>query len=597
MSFSFNFNSPLSQGEGDNSSSSEIVSNEDNNKLSKPTPIQSASHEEPSKEMYISEQHVEDMDELSISECLVLPGSGQRLGYVDADSVQAWICKHGTVYGKTSNLGPALLQKSDLIPQVYEGGLKIWECSVDLVRFLLSDHVEFRDRKVLELGCGAGLPGIFAHSQGAAVDFQDYNWEVIDFITITNVLLNTVFTHILDDEKKQQSDESSDSDETEDDENKDNENEDNGHQTLNYQMTSSNNEQFKSPLPPKKRRKYSANKCDKSVNKSKKHEEVSSQSSITEHSDAMMDSNCAKDIDNEKTKDLDDDHATLENLNSVKSACRFFSGDWTHFADLLENKNEKYDYILTSETIYSTASYSKLHTCLKRLLKPSGCVYLAAKTYYFGCGGGTRSWEEFVRKQGVFNITLGTIFTVGLKREILKMTFKCDHHTDGKSAVFQKPSQSASQSKLVTITALHSSSSSSKASSSDASLDAVRQQLGLTSSDDLNDVIPLESCPHLDSVVEIPSRGLHVSDPCKDCGMTGENWVCLVCYQVHCSRNVNEHMLLHGVEMEHRMVLSYADLSVWCYACDSYVQNQVLLPAKRAGSISKYSKMCQDTDT
>ena len=45
--------------------------------------------------------------------------------------------------------------------------------------------------------------------------------------------------------------------------------------------------------------------------------------------------------------------------------------------------------------------------------------------------------------------------------------------------------------------------------------------------------------------------------------------------QVHCSRYVNEHMLMHGLMSEHRVVLSYADLSVWCYACDSYVHHEV----------------------
>ena len=32
---------------------------------------------------------------------------------------------------------------------------------------------------------------------------------------------------------------------------------------------------------------------------------------------------------------------------------------------------------------------------------------------------------------------------------------------------------------------------------------------------------------------------------------------------------------MHGVMEEHRVVLSYADLSVWCYACENYVHNEV----------------------
>ena len=34
-------------------------------------------------------------------------------------------------------------------------------------------------------------------------------------------------------------------------------------------------------------------------------------------------------------------------------------------------------------------------------------------------------------------------------------------------------------------------------------------------------------------------------------------------------------MLFHGIETGHKLVLSYADLSVWCYGCDNYVHNQV----------------------
>lgn len=47
--------------------------------------------------------------------------------------------------------------------------------------------------------------------------------------------------------------------------------------------------------------------------------------------------------------------------------------------------------------------------------------------------------------------------------------------------------------------------------------------------------------------------------------------------QVYCGRYVNEHMVTHGVVAEHSVVLSFSDLSVWCYVCESYVHHQVLL--------------------
>ncbi|XP_065912852.1 histidine protein methyltransferase 1 homolog isoform X2 [Dysidea avara] len=68
-----------------------------------------------------------------------------------------------------STLLEAASKNCDLVPGVYEGGLKIWE----------------------ELGCGAGLPGIFAALHGAEhATFQDYNPGVIHLITIPNILSN-----------------------------------------------------------------------------------------------------------------------------------------------------------------------------------------------------------------------------------------------------------------------------------------------------------------------------------------------------------------------------------------------------------------------
>jgi len=55
---------------------------------------------------------------------------------------------------------------------IYEGGLKIWECSIDLATYIAS-KIDVKDLCVLELGCGAGLPGIVAGVQGAReVHFQ-----------------------------------------------------------------------------------------------------------------------------------------------------------------------------------------------------------------------------------------------------------------------------------------------------------------------------------------------------------------------------------------------------------------------------------------
>ncbi|KAJ6754567.1 HISTIDINE PROTEIN METHYLTRANSFERASE 1 HOMOLOG-RELATED [Salix purpurea] len=87
------------------------------------------------------------------------------------------------------------LPNSDLVPGVYEGGLKLWEGSLDLIKALQAEvqngHLSFSGKRVLELGCGHGLPGIFAFLEGAsAVHFQDFNAEVLQSLTIPNVNAN-----------------------------------------------------------------------------------------------------------------------------------------------------------------------------------------------------------------------------------------------------------------------------------------------------------------------------------------------------------------------------------------------------------------------
>ena len=94
----------------------------------------------------------------------------------------------------SSELGPLVgvadSAHSDLIPGIYEGGMKIWECTHDLIDYLSTDSiVSLSGSRVLELGCGIGLPGIFALMSGAeCVHFQDYNREVLNCLTIPSVL-------------------------------------------------------------------------------------------------------------------------------------------------------------------------------------------------------------------------------------------------------------------------------------------------------------------------------------------------------------------------------------------------------------------------
>ncbi|XP_036609361.1 histidine protein methyltransferase 1 homolog [Trichosurus vulpecula] len=88
----------------------------------------------------------------------------------------------------------SLSSHSDLITGIYEGGLKIWECTFDLLAYLADEEVQFAGKRVLDLGCGAGLLGIIAlKGQAKEIHFQDYNSTVIDEVTIPNVIVNSTF--------------------------------------------------------------------------------------------------------------------------------------------------------------------------------------------------------------------------------------------------------------------------------------------------------------------------------------------------------------------------------------------------------------------
>jgi hypothetical protein len=57
----------------------------------------------------------------------------------------------------------------------------------------------------------------------------------------------------------------------------------------------------------------------------------------------------------------------------------------------------------------------------------------------------------------------------------------------------------------------------------------------------------------------------------------GENWWCLRCGGIYCSRYVNGHGVQHyneRKEAEHCVMIGLADLSVWCHKCGAYLQTQ-----------------------
>ncbi|CAG8508617.1 hypothetical protein RhiirA5_345317 [Rhizophagus irregularis] len=224
-----------------------------------------------------------------------------------------------------------LTADSDIVQGVYEGGLKTWECSHDLVEFLSKNiiNLDFEGKKILELGCGSSLPGIYilTTKNPFRVDFQDYNKQVLKLVTIPNILLNTLL-------------------------------------------------------------------CPKT-----------------------------KDFFNGTTEIDVPEYSNL--LDQVKKS-RFFMGDWSGLTDIinLNSEQEKYDLILSSETIYNTDSLPKLYNVIKYSLKrPSGVALIAAKSIYFGVGGGVLPFRQLIEQDKVFGIKIFYNAEAHVKREILMLTF------------------------------------------------------------------------------------------------------------------------------------------------------------------------------
>ncbi|SCU86677.1 LAFA_0E02366g1_1 [Lachancea sp. 'fantastica'] len=87
----------------------------------------------------------------------------------------------------------------DLRKNVYEGGLKSWECSIDLVEALsTSAHRGTLHSTILELGCGTSLPSEYLFGQLLSENTQrcdvsfilaDYNESVLRLVSLPNLII------------------------------------------------------------------------------------------------------------------------------------------------------------------------------------------------------------------------------------------------------------------------------------------------------------------------------------------------------------------------------------------------------------------------
>lgn len=80
-----------------------------------------------------------------------------------------------------------ILELSDSLPY----GVTLWTSSVALAHHVAASGEEFRGCKILELGCGTGLPGIVAASFGATITQTDRN-ELVLSLARRNIRLNEI---------------------------------------------------------------------------------------------------------------------------------------------------------------------------------------------------------------------------------------------------------------------------------------------------------------------------------------------------------------------------------------------------------------------
>lgn len=181
----------------------------------------------------------------------------------------------------------------------FPGGLKLWECAVDLALYLRGGYAGASEAppalagaSVLELGCGHGLPGVLAALRGAAdVTFQDFNAEVLHALTAPCAAANLA-------------------------------------------------------------RAAAAGGA-----------------------------------------------AAGRGGGTQPPQLRFFSGDWGALPALLPRGS--YDLVLSADTIYCTASQPRLLAALAAALRPRGAALVAAKSYYFGVGGGAAQFAADAQRHGL----------------------------------------------------------------------------------------------------------------------------------------------------------------------------------------------------
>ncbi|AEC10250.1 unnamed protein product [Arabidopsis thaliana] len=272
--------------------------------------------------------------------------------------------------GKVSVADIIGLSGSETAPLKNEGSLKSWESSVVLVNVLKNEirdgQLSFRGKRVLELGCNFGVPGIFACLKGASsVHFQDLSAETIRCTTIPNVLAN------LEQARDRQS------------------------------------RQPESPLTPSRQaisasvRFYAG-----------EWEELSTvlsiiRTDVLEPSIPAMNLSFSEEDFMDGCSSQDGSITGQPDFSSRRSRKLSGSRAWERANETGQEGEYGYDVILMTEIPYSITSLKKLYSLIKKCLRPPyGVMYLAAKKQYVGFNSGAKHLRNLVDEETILGAHL-----------------------------------------------------------------------------------------------------------------------------------------------------------------------------------------------
>ncbi|KAF5348731.1 hypothetical protein D9758_006815 [Tetrapyrgos nigripes] len=269
---------------------------------------------------------------------------------------------------------------SDLVPGVYEGGLKTWECSLDLAEYLdgLKQKHGFSvlGKRVLEIGCGTAVPSMYLLNQAfsspiqekdTVFHLQDYNDSALELVTFPNMILTWYMSPASESFRSTSSNINTDS------------------EALNFPPADPSSP-AEIPITPALKTAFEISLRDYRIN------------------------------------------------------LRFFSGSWSTFD--FNTTGGEYNVVLASETIYSVESLPSLLDLLfnacreespkasesldeatsRLALSASYLCLVAAKVFYFGVGGGTTEFVQAVEaRQKTASVKTVWEKDTGVTRKIMQL--------------------------------------------------------------------------------------------------------------------------------------------------------------------------------